>query len=48
MEEGTCSEQKRIRGYSKSVVYESHVDECPSLPQECPQAIQQTRAMCKP
>ncbi|KAL9979967.1 hypothetical protein ACROYT_G008494 [Oculina patagonica] len=46
VEKGTCTEQKRTREYTKSVVHEYHVDECPSLPQECPQAIKQTRAMC--
>ena len=47
VEEGTCAEQKRTRGYSMFIDYESYLDECPSLPQECPKANEQTRAMCK-
>lgn len=47
VEEGTCAGQKRTRGYTMFIDYESHLDECPSLPQECPKANEQTRAMCK-
>lgn len=47
VEEGTCGQQKRTREYVKSVVYESHVSECPSLPQECPQPREETRAICR-
>jgi len=46
VEEGTCTEQKRRREYTKTVVYEQHIKECPSLPQECPAAHEETRAMC--
>ena len=47
VEEGTCTEQKRTREYTKTVVYEQHIKECPGLPQECPAAHEETRAMCK-
>ncbi|KAJ7387554.1 hypothetical protein OS493_000885 [Desmophyllum pertusum] len=45
--EGTCTEQKRTREYTKSVIYESHTKECPNLPQQCPpEANNETRTMC--
>lgn len=45
--EGTCGQQKRTRGFTKSIVYEQHVNECPAnLPQKCPQALEETRKNC--
>ena len=47
VEEGTCAEQKRRRKYTRTIVYEQHLEECPSLPQECPTDPIETRVMCK-
>lgn len=47
VEEGTCAEQRRTRGYTIFVVYELHLDKCPTLPQGCPKPNEQKRIMCK-
>ena len=47
VEEGNCTEQKRRREYRKRVIFEQHMKACPSLPQECPTAPEETRTMCK-
>lgn len=46
VEEETCAEQRRTRGYTISVVYELHLDKCPTLPQECPKPNEEKRIMC--
>ena len=48
LEHGKCGQQQtRKKTYSLTWAYQSHVEQCPSLPQTCPDDIVEKRTQCK-
>ena len=48
LEHGKCGQQQtRKKTYSLTWAYQSHVEQCPSLPQTCPDDIVENRTQCK-
>ena len=48
LEHGKCGQQQtRKKTYSLTWAYQSHAEQCPSLPQTCPDDIVEKRTQCK-